>query len=162
MIDNFNQLSTDETDLINAGKVWNDSLEQGDLLKQKTSENNCIKFIPGFVPNDKIQLYMNACDVVVFPYRDILTSGAVVLAMSFGKACIAPRIGCISEVLDDSGAFLYDPENEKGLSQAIKSSINKKYELASMGKYNYQLAEKNNWNYIANLTHQVYKFCLTS
>ncbi|WP_242482112.1 glycosyltransferase, partial [Trichormus variabilis] len=71
-----------------------------DMLLQKIDNEPNIKFIPGFVPSEKLQIYLNACDVVVFPYRDILTSGAVMLAMSFGRACIAPRKGCIAEVLD--------------------------------------------------------------
>jgi len=58
---------------------------------------------------------MNACDVVVFPYQEILTSGAVILAMSFGRACVAPRLGCIQDVLDDKGAFIYEPSNKAGL-----------------------------------------------
>ena len=160
MIDTFNQSSTDETELIIAGKVWNDSLEQGDLLKQKTYENNCIKFIPGFVPDEKIQLYMNASDVVVFPYRDILTSGAVLLAMSFGKACIAPRIGCIGEVLDDSGALLYNPDDSFGLLSAMKLAIEKQEKLANMGEYNYQLAKQFNWEMIAEKTFLIYQKCL--
>lgn len=160
LIDTFNQSSTDETELIIAGKVWNDSLEQADLLKQKTSENNCIKFIPGFVPDEKIQLYMNASDVVVFPYRDILTSGAVLLAMSFGKACIAPCIGCIGEVLNDSGAFLYNPDDSVGLLSAINKAIEKQDMLTNMGEHNYQLAKQLNWEIIAEKTFYIYQKCL--
>ena len=68
-----------------------------------------IRFLPGHVADDDIQLYMNACDVVVLPYRRILTSGAAVLAMSFGKPCIAPRAGCVTDMLDEKGAIFFDP-----------------------------------------------------
>lgn len=160
LVDTFNHLANDETHLIIAGKVWNDSLEQAELLHQKTSENNRIKFIPGFVPDDKIQLYMNACDIVVFPYRDILTSGAVLLAISFGRPCIAPRKGCIGEVLDDAGAFLYNLDSDDGLLQAIKMAIEKKAELSQMGKHNYILAQKYSWESVAEMTLEVYQWCL--
>lgn len=162
LIGTFNQLSVKEAKLIIVGKVWNDNLGQGELLKQKALENGHIDFIPGFVPDEKIQLYMNACDVVVFPYRDILTSGAVLLAMSFGKACIAPNIGCIGEVLDSGGAFLYNPESEEGLSRAIKESIEHRSKLISMGEYNRGLAEQYDWGTIARMTHDAYKYSLAS
>ena len=160
LVDIFNQSSIEDAELIIVGKVWSDSIGQEDILRQKASKANNIKFIPGFVPDEEIQLYMNACDVVAFPYRDILTSGAVLLAMSFGKACIAPRIGCISEVLDDEGAFLYDPEDEEGLSHAVKASIERKSMLISMGEHNRKLAEQYDWNSIADMTYEAYKHSL--
>lgn len=160
LIDTFDQISHNDAQLIIAGKVWNDSLEQAGLLEQRASANKKIRFIPGFVPDDRIQLYMNACDVVVFPYRDILTSGAVLLAMSFGRACIAPRIGCIAEVLDNTGSFLYNPGEKEGLSQAMSLSVQKKAELIWMGKHNQQLAEQYDWKRIAEMTLKVYQICL--
>jgi glycosyltransferase involved in cell wall biosynthesis len=103
---------------------------------------------------------MNACDVVVLPYRDIFTSGSVFLAMSFGRACIAPHKGCIGEVLDDSGAFLYD--SDEGLLQVLHYAIEKKADLPRMGKHNLQLAEQLlSWSNLAKMTLDVYQQCLS-
>jgi glycosyltransferase involved in cell wall biosynthesis len=131
-----------------------------DMLKQKFADDQRIKLCPGFIPDDQIQLYMNACDVVIFPYRDILTSGAVLLAMSFGRACIAPRKGCIGEVLDDTGAFLYEIDDENGLMKAMKSALDKSSHLSVMGQHNRHLAEKYNWKHIAEMTNDIYRSCL--
>ena len=160
LIDTFNQLHSDKIQLVIAGRVHNDSQEMTDMLKQKIANDQRIKFVPGFVPTDEVQLYMNACDAVIFPYRDILTSGAVLLAMSFGRACIAPRKACIGEVLDDAGAFLYEIDDENGLKKAMNSALEKHYELFLMGKHNLQLAEEYNWKYIAKMTAHVYRYCL--
>lgn len=160
LIDTFKQLDSNETYLVIAGKVYRDNPEITDTLIQKISDDQRIKFIPGFVPSEQIQFYMNACDVVIFPYRDVLTSGAVLLAMSFGRACIAPYKGCIGEVLDDSGAFLYQIDDESGLIQAMKTAIHKKSELSFMGQHNLYLAEKYNWKHIAEMTSEVYRYCL--
>ena len=105
---------------------------------------------------------MNACDVVVFPYQEILTSGAVFLAMSFKKACIAPRQGCLGEVLNENGAFLYDSDCENGLFQSLESAIKNNHQLMNMGEYNFELAEKFDWSNIAGMTLQVYQSCLTN
>jgi glycosyltransferase involved in cell wall biosynthesis len=64
-----------------------------------------IKFLPGYVADDDVQVHLNACDVYVLPYQRVLTSGAAVLAMSFGKPCIAPRTGCVTDILKEEGAF---------------------------------------------------------
>ena len=49
----------------------------------------------GKVPIDKLQVYFHAGDVAVFPYRDALTSGAIITALGFGCPIIATRVGCI-------------------------------------------------------------------
>ncbi len=160
LIDTFNQLDGDKIQLVIAGRVLNDNQEITDMLKQKVANYQRINFIPGYVPTEEVQLYMNACDAVIFPYRDILTSGAVLLAMSFGKACIAPRKGCIGEVLDDAGAFLYDIDDENGLNKAMKSALEKHDKLFFMGQHNLELAQQYNWEHIAKLTADVYRDCL--
>jgi glycosyltransferase involved in cell wall biosynthesis len=160
LIEVFKQLHPDEVQLVIAGKVSNP--QEAEPLNRKISSCDNIKFVPDFVPDDQIQVYMKACDVVVFPYRDVLTSGAVLLAMSFGRACIAPRHGCIGEILDDSGAILYNPHDEAGLAQAINCAIQKKHELPDMGNHNRRLAEQWPWTRIAEMTLNVYQQCLRS
>lgn len=159
MIESFKQLRQDGLQLLIAGKPLNK--EFGELVQQKIAGQDNIKLIADFIPEAQVQVFMNACDVAVFPYRDILTSGAVVLAMSFGRACIAPRKSCMGEVLDRSGAFLYDPDVESGLLQAMSSAINMKADLVDMGKHNRQLAEQYSWERIAKMTLDVYQWCLS-
>ncbi len=160
LIDRFNCLDNEDIRLVIAGKINSQDVELTDLINQKIAEDKRINFIPGYVEPEKIQLYMNACDVVVFPYRDILTSGAVMLAMSFGRACIAPRKGCLAEVLDDRGAFLYNLADDNGLTQAMNAALHKQPEILAMGQHNQQLAEKYSWKNIAELTLDVYLYCL--
>ena len=159
LLEAFKQLHSDEVQLVIAGKTWNNELAE--QIRQKTKGNENINFIPGFVPQDQIQVYMNACDVVVFPYRNVLTSGAVILAMSFGRACIAPRMGCMGEILDNSGAFLYDPDLEESLSQAMKCAIQRQTELLHMGEHNRQVADQWSWSRVAEMTLKVYQQCLS-
>jgi glycosyltransferase involved in cell wall biosynthesis len=160
LIEAFNQLQHEGAKLVIVGKPNNEKFSE--LICQKIDSNQNIKFIPEFVENDQIQIYMNACDAVVLPYRSILTSGSVLLAMSFGKACIAPLQGCIAEVLDEAGAFLYDSNNKDSLLEGINRAIETKDKLAEMGRYNLTLAKKWNWNYISELTLNLYMSCFKS
>jgi glycosyltransferase involved in cell wall biosynthesis len=95
---------------------------------------------------------MNAADVVVLPYRDIFTSGAALLAMSFGKAIVAPRIGCMAELLRSEGAYLYDKDDPRGLTKAISQATREQQRLPMMGLYNLQQAQALNWTEMARCT----------
>lgn len=158
LIENFKKLPPKQVELIVAGKPADKELEK--TIEHQISANKNIQFISEFVPNQEIQTYMNACDVVVFPYQEILTSGAVFLAMSFKKACIAPRKSCLGEVLNDAGAFLYNSDCQNGLLQAMETAIKNKSQLINMGEYNFQLVERFDWNTIADMTLKFYQSCL--
>jgi beta-1,4-mannosyltransferase len=160
LIDTFKTIPNENIQLVIAGKIYGETEDIKEQLEQKVIDDKRINFIPGFVADKDIQIYMNASDILVFPYKDILTSGAVLLAMSFGRACIAPIKGCIGEVLDDRGAFLYDMEEEKGLLKSMNYAIQKQPKLQSMGEHNRYLAEQYNWEKVAEMTLDIYHFCL--
>ncbi|MGQ4646877.1 glycosyltransferase [Lyngbya aestuarii] len=157
-IDAFKCLEQKRISLVIAGKPNEQELEQ--TIKEKIKGYNNILFIPERIPDDKVQIYMNACDCVVVPYKVFTTSGVAILAMSFGRACMAPRIGFFSDMLDDSGTFFYDPNQEEGLVQAMKSTVDKKDKISEMGEHNLNLAEQWNWHYVAEETFKLYQQCV--
>lgn len=130
----------------------------GATLTARIGDNAAIRFDSGFVPDARLQFYLGASDVVVFPYRDILTSGAVLLAMSYGRACLAPRRGCIAETLDERGGFLYDPETPDALVEAMRVAIEKRADLPQMGAHNLERASQWSWRYVAQRTGEVYRY----
>ncbi len=158
LIDAFKKIPQNGAQLVIAGKPTTATL--GESLERKAAGCENIKLIPEFIPDEEIQLYLNACDAAVFAFRDIFTSGSVILAMSFGRACIAPRKGCIGDVLDGSGGFLYDPDEQDGLLQALKGAIENKAALQDMGEHNLKAVEQWSWSRIAEMTFKVYRHCL--
>ena len=96
LIDAFVALNHNEVELVIAGKTRDD--RSSEVIRRRCAVHPRIMYQPGFVADDDIQTYMNACDAVVLPYRDILTSGAVILAMSFGRACIHLRAGRLERI----------------------------------------------------------------
>ncbi|HEY0157733.1 MAG TPA: glycosyltransferase [Thermoanaerobaculia bacterium] len=114
-----------------------------------------VTVVPRAIADDEVQLYMNTCDAVVLPYRRSLTSGAAVLAMSFARPCIAPRIGRFGQMLDERGAFLYEPG---GLLETMRSAIQRRADLPVMGEYNLARARAAQWDWdgIAARTLEVY------
>lgn len=127
----------------------------GRQIEEECKEDSRIRAVLEFIANDQVQVYMSASDVVVMPFREILTSGGVLLAMSFAKAIIAPRLGCIPEILNEQGAILYDRNDQDGLHSALEKACGA--DLQSMGRYNFQRARQFDWNQIGKMTYEVYR-----
>lgn len=144
--------------LILAGKLVR---MEGEWLEAIAKDCPRILIREGFVLDEEIQLYMNAADFVVFPYDKGLTSGALVLAMSFGKACLAPRIGCFNSILTENGAFLYCPTKDFALEESLATAYHSSDEqLEQMGRDNLTVATSTSWELVADKTAKCYQSAL--
>jgi glycosyltransferase involved in cell wall biosynthesis len=99
----------------------------------------------GFVPDDKFQLYFGACDVVVMPYLEILTSAMALLAISFGRPVVAVRRGALIDVVTPECGRLYDPDDPDGLLRALQSAMEAEFDETSIREH----ARSFDWDEIA-------------
>jgi glycosyltransferase involved in cell wall biosynthesis len=93
-------------------------------LAAQANDDPRVRWHPHFVPVDEVQLWMNAADAVVLPYRQITTSGAAMLAWSFGKPVIAPALPAFGEPMTGAPflGLLYDPTAPDGLAEALRQA----------------------------------------
>ena len=155
LINNYKKLNNAKSKLLIIGKP-NDNTYSQQIKKEANGCKN-IHLTFDFINDEKIQTYMNAADIIVLPYRDILSTGALLLALSFGKPIIAPKIGCIPDVVTDQGGFLYDPSEPDGLLNAMNTALSTKADLERISNFNMQLANKLEWCHAAELTVDVYR-----
>lgn len=141
--------------LLVAGDAGNDSYAE--KIREGAKLDSRIQLHMQFVANDKIQNFMNAADAVVLPYRRILTSGAAMLAMSFGKAVIAPNLPEMVENIGQDGGIIYDPDQVDGLENALREAVARRTELPAMGARNFETAKQASWDNIAARTLKLYK-----
>ena len=106
------------------------------------------------VPDDRMQVYLRAADAVVLPYRDVLSSGSAILAMTFGRPVIAPAIGCLPESLGSEGTILYDPAAPDALIGALRAAMSA--DLDALGERAAAHAETLSWGPIAARTAELY------
>jgi glycosyltransferase involved in cell wall biosynthesis len=156
LLDCFSSLHDPRLALLIAGKPSPDPVTR-ELLNRCRAVPGA-QVYPSFVPDDEVQLYMNACDAVVLPYRSVLTSGAALLAMSFGRAVIAPRLGCVGELLAGGGGILYDPGSSRALTDALRKALD--LDLDAAGARNYGIARGLDWSGVALRTAAVYNSAL--
>jgi glycosyltransferase involved in cell wall biosynthesis len=70
-----------------------------------------------YIPDEEVTHLLSASDVVVLPYRQITTSGSVMLALSHGRPLIVPRLPGLAD-LPDEAVCRYDGF-DNGLTEAI-------------------------------------------
>jgi len=110
--------------------------------------------LPKYVPDNEVQLYFKAADVVVLPFRDILGSGSTLLAMSFGRPLVVRRKGCIPDIVPGAN-FLYDSQI-KGLRQAMTDAYEAE-NLEEISEKNIARARAMDWSSVARETKKMYE-----
>ena len=105
--------------------------------------------------NDELQYLFNAGDVGVFPFLEVLTSGSVITAFSFGLPVIAPGVGCLTELVPAEAGIVYDAEDEEGLRRSMLEIQER--EMGPMREAAWKRAHSLDWGEIAVQTRQVYE-----
>ena len=108
--------------LVIAGKFSSATYQSAILAMAERLGPQNVLIRPGFVDYRDLQIFLNAADTVVLPYREILTSGAAMLAMSFGKPVIAPRLGALNDLVKEGCGILFDNDDPNGLSDALRAA----------------------------------------
>lgn len=110
----------------------------------------------GYINNKDVQIYLNACDVMIIPRTDTLNSGNVALGYTYGKPVIGPNYGVIGEELIKNGNPVF---NVNYLKSSVRNAIDHCFnERDGIGKNNKIYSEKEmNWNKIANKYIKVFK-----
>jgi orotate phosphoribosyltransferase len=165
LIERFNELEADgETKnikLLIVGKPLNEKIH--DNVLSRCAINRNIMPVLKWVDDKEIQIYMNAANIAVFPFENILNSGSVVLAMSFRNPVIAPAMGSIPEILDSKGGFMYKASEKEGLLEAMMQALNcKPDELKAMGDRNFEKVKEFTPETLAARTLEIYRRCLRS
>ena len=75
-----------------------------------------------FIPDEDIEVYFKAADVLILPYTYIFQSGVLFLGYSFGLPVIAADVGSLrEEIIEGQTGFLFDAENADDLADVIQS-----------------------------------------
>lgn len=133
---------------------------QFDLLAEVTpalteAERARIRITDRFLDEMEMQLFFRAADIAVYPYQKILTSGSLLLALSYGVPVVIPEVAMTREVLDGHEAgMLYDPSaGVAGLEAAVQTLLQAKDEghLTGMAENARARAEALDWPDAAGL-----------
>jgi glycosyltransferase involved in cell wall biosynthesis len=114
----------------------------------------------GFIPDNEIEIYFKAADVLVLPYREIYQSGVLFLGYSFGLPVIAADVGSFGEeVIEGKTGHLFRPRDPADLAKALDryfaSELYARLEMRRPEIFSY-IRERHSWETVGNLTASVY------
>jgi glycosyltransferase involved in cell wall biosynthesis len=95
----------------------NDPALEGRLRRLAEMSRGRVEVRFEYILDEEVTHLLSAADVVVLPYRQITTSGSVMLALSHRRPLIVPRLPGLAE-LPDEAVCRYDG-SDKGLKEAI-------------------------------------------
>ena len=70
----------------------------------------------GFIPDDKVNLYFSACDIVVQPYKTATQSGVTQIAYHFEKPMIVTDVGGLAEMCPNGQVGFVSQANSNDIS----------------------------------------------
>ena len=74
---------------------------------------------PVAVPDGEMQYYLRAADIAVLPYEQLLNSGVLLLALSFGLPVLAPESPVTDEITTPGAVRTFRPDDPGGLTSAL-------------------------------------------
>jgi glycosyltransferase involved in cell wall biosynthesis len=155
--------------LILAGEPKKGSEEYRDEIQQTVEKY----FRPGqiilriqFIPDNEIELYLKAADVLVLPYKEIFQSGVLFLAYSYGLPVVATDVGSFrEEIVEGDTGFLCKPGDIVDLAGTLEKYF-------ASGLYRDLLTRRpeireyarrvHSWDAVAELTRKAYEDSLRS
>lgn len=94
--------------LLIAGAAREDPL-QGQETPLTAFELSRIRLVDRYIDDAELQVFLNAADFAAYPYRNILTSGSLMLALSFGLPVVITEAAMTREVMECGNAgLIYD------------------------------------------------------
>jgi len=98
----YRQLHAPTSVLLIAGEPVSPGV--GEAVISAASGDPSVQLHLRHVPAPEIQVHLLASDLIVFPYRDILNSSSALLALSFDRPILVPRLGAMAELRECIGA----------------------------------------------------------
>ncbi|WP_434309639.1 glycosyltransferase [Hominifimenecus sp. rT4P-3] len=107
------------TRLFVVGDFGGDKGDYERLVCEK-SLDSCVKIVDGYIPDQEVELYFSACDLVVLPYESATQSGIIQIAYGFQKPVVATRVGGLPEVITEGKTgFLAEPKDPASLAESV-------------------------------------------
>ncbi len=124
LIELISQVSAPKQLLI-AGYLKKEMQEVDQHIHVYSNKYDWLEYQQGFIGEKNLSEIMNALDICVFNFRDILTSGGIEMALSYNKLIVAPRFPALLDYKENERVHLFstDEEFKTILSQLIGSSI---------------------------------------
>lgn len=96
--------------LLVAGEYYSSPEPYLELIKKNNLED-MIELRTDFIPDDEVNLYFSAADMVVQPYKSATQSGVTQIGYHFNKPMLVTNVGGLSEIIPDGKiGYVVEPD----------------------------------------------------
>lgn len=127
-------------------------------LERAAVGDSRIRLWAQFIPDDEMQRFLLAADVMIAPFERVLTSSSVMVGLSYGLPVIAPNLGCLPELILPGAGLIYSAADPAALGHALLDV--KTRDLPAMSTSARRVADGFSWEDIGARTAEVYHACL--
>lgn len=113
-----------------------------------------------FIPDDAMQQFLLAADVLVAPFERVLTSSSVMVGLSYGLPVIVPDLGCLPELVTDGAGLVYRSKDPGALGRALAEI--RLADRRAMSAAALRVSDGLRWDAIGRRTAAIYEACLRS
>jgi glycosyltransferase involved in cell wall biosynthesis len=154
LIDYFSNAKPTGTRLIIAGNPY--SKKYAESLHKRANGNPHISLEIRKIADEEISIYFQAADLVVLPFKEVLNSSTVNLAMSFAKPVVAAAKGLVPFRLQKQPELLFSQHQPLEKVLDMVSQLDKST-LEAIGAQNLEEVERYTWNdfasFLSSLMH---------
>lgn len=101
------------------GDIYGERQPYFDLVA-RLGVGGVVQIVDGFVPDETVEAYFCAADLVVLPYVSATQSGIVQIAYNYDKPVVTTNVGGLPEVVrDGETGFLVPPADPAALADAV-------------------------------------------
>ena len=109
-----------------------------------------------WVPDEDLARYFQATDVAVFPFRAITNSASLLLAQSFGKPIVIPKLPALTDI-PNNAAIRFDPGVGSLVEALQQAEMLSEADYQDMGAAGLAWATRFDWTNVARETIETYK-----
>lgn len=147
-------LAYSQTHLIVAGEVWGDRRPYLYLVRKLGLQQH-VTFVSQYIPNEKVEYYFAAADLLVVPYVSATQSGVVQLAFGFAKPVVVGKVGGLTEVVEHmKTGYLVPPRNSNAIAEAVLDFYENRREQAMIENI-VQSRWRFSWDTMADTIEQI-------
>lgn len=126
------------------------------LAQIKTNHvEDYIKIYDEYIPDNEVEKFFAACDLVILPYVSATQSGIVQIAYGFEKPVIVTDVGGLPEVVDDGKTgYIVPAKQSNAIAQRVKNFIQNK-EHDQFRKFIEDEAYRFSWDRIVEVVEEL-------
>ena len=109
----------DNVKLMVVGSFGEDKADYRNLINGMQIED-CVEVVDGYTPDNEVEKYFAASDMVVLPYESATQSGIVQIAYGFEKPVLVTNVGGLPDVVTDGRTgYVVEPKSAEAIAAAI-------------------------------------------